>query len=279
MSGEQNAVNGLVRQSRTSFYWAMRLLSRERQEAMFAIYAYCRTLDDIADCDAPAKEKLANLAEWRKEAARLIAGDPSHPIARALTGPVTRFKLNCGEFLAIIDGMEMDVLDQMQAPDWDLLRLYCRRVAGSVGALAVPVFHRHSAEGEALAIALGEALQLTNILRDLKEDSQLGRLYLPREALDHAGIPPGPIAAILADPRLPAACAWLTDRAEESYAEAGRLFAILPSAPMRPARTMMVIYRRLLTRLCKRGWANLEPPPREPRLALLWIAARQFLPA
>ncbi|MBF0371933.1 MAG: squalene/phytoene synthase family protein, partial [Alphaproteobacteria bacterium] len=111
-----------ARRAGTSFYWAMRLLSRPRREAMFALYAWCRELDDIADEEAPPHDKLARLADWREEIERLFAGRPRAAVARALAGPIKGFTLPRAEFVRVIDGMEMDARGEMVAPDLDALR-------------------------------------------------------------------------------------------------------------------------------------------------------------
>ena len=181
-------VQAVVAASGSSFYWSMRLLPRAKRDAMYAIYAFCREVDDIADGAASPAAKLAELDGWRVEIAALFAGRPSRPTTRALALPVSRFALPRAEFDAMIDGMEMDAGERMRAPSLAELERYCRCVAGAVGLLSVHVFGTRGPQLEQGALALGEALQLTNILRDLAEDAGRGRLYLPRELLDRHGI-------------------------------------------------------------------------------------------
>ncbi|HTZ34907.1 MAG TPA: squalene/phytoene synthase family protein, partial [Stellaceae bacterium] len=188
----------------TSFYWAMRLLPRERREAMYAVYAFCREIDDIAD-DWPAAERAAGLATWRDEIEALYGGGrPRHLVARALQQPVARFALRKGDFHDLIAGMEMDAAADIRAPDLATLDLYCARVASAVGHLSVSIFGDPGAAAHEVADALGRALQLTNILRDLDEDAARGRLYLPRELLDRHGIRDLEPRAVLRHPALPA---------------------------------------------------------------------------
>ena len=174
--------------SGSSFYAAMRILPREQREAMFQIYSFCRQVDDIADSDGPRPERLAALQQWRDDIEALYKGDPP-PRIRDYVASVQRFDLKQQDFLAIVDGMEMDVPQDMRGPDLATLDLYCDRVASAVGRLSVRVFGLGEADGILLAYHLGRALQLTNILRDLDEDAAIGRLYLPREALVEAGKP------------------------------------------------------------------------------------------
>jgi squalene synthase HpnD len=168
--------------SGSSFYAAMRILPREQREAMFQIYSFCRKVDDIADSDGPRGERLAALQQWRDDIDALYQGDPP-PRLRDYVTSVKKFDLQRADFLAIVDGMEMDVPQDIRAPDLATLDLYCDRVASAVGRLSVRVFGLPTDDGIALAHHLGRALQLTNILRDIDEDAAIGRLYLPREGL------------------------------------------------------------------------------------------------
>ncbi|MBI4185188.1 MAG: presqualene diphosphate synthase HpnD [Proteobacteria bacterium] len=270
--------------ARSSFAWAMRTLPRARRAALYAIYAFCREIDDVADGPASAAEKLARLADWRAELARLFAGEPRRPETQALAGPVAAFALPRAEFEAIIDGLEMDARGEMVRPCEAALRLYCRRVAGAVGLLSLPVFGCKGGEARAFALALGEALQLTNILRDLEEDAAMGRLYLPEEVLAAAGIGPGGPAEVLAHARLAAACEALAARAERCFAaaedrcrESARVHGGF--RPLRPAIVMMAVYRRLLARVRSRGWPAPAGAVRLGAAEKLWIALRHGLVA
>ncbi len=192
------AIRERVRAAGTSFYWAMRLLPVERREAMFAVYAFCRVIDDIADSDDPPAVKLAALADWRAEVAAIYAGTPTRPLARVLADVAARHRLRQEDFLALIDGMEMDAREDIVAPSLSVLDQYCDRVASAVGRLSVRIFGDDSTDADRVAFALGRALQLTNILRDLDEDAARGRLYLPRELLERHGIAdvdPAPVLA------------------------------------------------------------------------------------
>src|ERR1700754_2720004 len=176
------------RASGSSFYNAMRVLPRAQREAMFEIYSFCRQVDDIADSTGPREQRREELARWRSDIDALYAGEP-RPRTQSLAAPVRHFGLQREDFHAIIDGMEMDVVNDIRAPDDATLELYCDRVASAVGRLSVRVFGMEERDGVALAHHLGRALQLTNILRDLDEDAAFGRLYLPAEGLRAAGIP------------------------------------------------------------------------------------------
>src|SRR6185312_927314 len=198
----------------TSFYWAMRLLPEARREAMFAIYAFCREVDDIADSnDAPAL-KRAGLARWRHEIDAIYDDRPHTPLGRVLADAVDTYGLRRDDFLAVIDGMEMDAAADIRAPSLAELDLYCDRVASAVGRLSVRIFGTDRPAADRVAGSLGRALQLTNILRDLAEDAARGRLYLPRELLSGQGITEREPEPVLRHARLGAACEQLAEIAE-----------------------------------------------------------------
>ena len=274
VAAAQDHVADVVVKARTSFYWAMRLLPAEKRQAMFAVYAFCRVVDDIADGDLPPATKLQQLQGWREEIDRLYAGKARHPISRALVEPVRHYDLAREDFLAIIDGMEMDGHAPLVAPAMAELELYCARVAGAVGLLSVHVFGAPREGGIALARALGEAVQLTNILRDLDEDAGLGRLYLPRELLSKHGVPIDSPRTALRHPQLPAVCDELANVAQRRFDEAAALIAAMPRRPLRPARTIMVVYQRLLARLRQRGFVSLTQPVSLSKAEKLWLVLR-----
>jgi len=261
----------------SSFYSAMRLLPKERRNGMYAVYAFCREVDDIADDTGPPAPKQAALAAWHAEIDALYAGRPRHLVARALSEHVSRYALRRSDFHAVIEGMEMDAAHDIRAPDLATLDLYCGRVAGAVGHLSVHIFGDASPDAHAVADSLGRALQLTNILRDLDEDARRGRLYLPREILDRHGIRDEEPLRVLRHPALPAACRDLAALAERHFAEADRAMARCSRRAMRPAAVMGAFYRAMLEALLRSEW-------RDPgmRISLskgqkLWLVLRHGL--
>ncbi|HUK59237.1 MAG TPA: presqualene diphosphate synthase HpnD [Stellaceae bacterium] len=270
-------IRAQVRAAGTSFYWAMRFLPAERREAMFAVYAYCRVIDDIADSDDPPLQKRAALAEWRAEVDRIYDGTPRLPLSRVLAQVARRYELRRVDFLRLIDGMEMDAGEAIRAPSLEELDLYCDRVASAVGRLSVRIFGDDGADADRVAWALGRALQLTNILRDLVEDAGRGRLYLPRELLVRHGITVTEPALVLADPRVTQVCADLANTAEARFAEATRAMTHCKRGTMRPAAMMAAVYRASLARLRKRGWSRLDEPAPVPRFTKIWLALRHGL--
>lgn len=234
----------------SSFFWPMRLLGRHKRRGVLTIYAFCRAVDDIADGDAPATTKQAQLDAWREEVRRAFASQPRTRLGDLMARTIQRHGLPRQPFNAIIDGMLMDVHGRMVAPSLPTLDLYCRRVAGAVGLLVVAVLGERGQQGEQVALPLGRALQLTNILRDLGEDAALGRLYIPREWLIEADIAGDEPAQVLADAHLYRVRNRFVREAQESFAAARLALADIPKpGRLWPAIAMMLIYERLLNRL------------------------------
>ncbi|HUK08543.1 MAG TPA: presqualene diphosphate synthase HpnD [Stellaceae bacterium] len=274
---ERAQIRARVEAAGTSFYWAMRLLPEPRRDAMFAIYAFCREVDDIADSDEPAAQKRQALDSWRREVAALYEGRPASTIGRALRVPVQTFNLRRGDFLAVIDGMEMDAIADIRAPTLAELDLYCDRVASAVGRLSVRAFGVESEAADRVAHSLGRALQLTNILRDLAEDAARGRLYLPQELLQAHGVEAGAPPAVLSHAALPLVCEAVAEIAQRHFDDARTIMAQCPRRPMRPAATMEAVYRTILRRLRRRGWRRLDEPVSVSKPVKLWLALRYGL--
>jgi squalene synthase HpnD len=259
--------------SGSSFYAAMRILPREQREAMFQIYSFCRHVDDIADSDGPRPERLAALQAWRDDIEALYQGQPPARL-RDFVVSVGKFGLKREDFLAIVDGMEMDVPQDIRAPDLATLDLYCDRVASAVGRLSVRVFGLPQEDGILLAHHLGRALQLTNILRDIDEDAALGRLYLPREGLLLAGITGDDPQKVIADRALPRVCGPLAERARKHFEKADEVMDRNRRRLVRAPRIMSRYYRAILDLLVTRGFAAPRTPVRVTKLTRLAIILR-----
>jgi squalene synthase HpnD len=259
--------------SGSSFYAAMRILPREQREAMFQIYSFCRQVDDIADSDGPRDARLAALQQWRDDIDALYRDQPPARL-RDYVASVRRFGLKREDFLAIVDGMEMDVPQDIRAPELATLDLYCDRVASAVGRLSVRVFGLAEADGIQLAHHLGRALQLTNILRDIDEDAGLGRLYLPLEGLLHAGITSTDPAKVTVDPALPKVCVPLVARARMHFEKADEIMRRNPRRVVRAPRIMSKYYRAILELLVARGFAAPRAPVRLNKMARILIILR-----
>jgi presqualene diphosphate synthase len=262
--------------SGSSFYAAMRILPREQREAMFQIYSFCRQVDDIADSDGPRPERLAALQQWRDDIDALYQGRPPARLVDYIAS-VKKFDLKREDFLAVVDGMEMDVPQDIRAPDLATLDLYCDRVASAVGRLSVRVFGLPADDGILLAHHLGRALQLTNILRDIDEDATLGRLYLPREGLLEAGITGNDPRQVAADPRVPNVCAPLVARAREHFEKSDEIMARHPRRVVRAPRIMSKYYGVILQLLIARGFSAPRAAVRVSKVTRLAIIFRYAL--
>jgi presqualene diphosphate synthase len=275
MTGEVAAANPNygTTASGSSFYAAMRILPQEQREAMFQIYSFCRQVDDIADSDSPRDQRLAALQQWREDIDALYQGHPPARL-RDYVASVKQFGLEREDFLAIVDGMEMDVPQDIRAPDLATLDLYCDRVASAVGRLSVKVFGLPREDGILLAHHLGRALQLTNILRDIDEDAAIGRLYLPSEGLAQAGISSTDPLIVAADPAVPKVCAPLVERARDHFAQADAIMARNSRRAVRAPRIMSKYYGSILALLVARGFANPRTPVRLNKVARIAILLR-----
>jgi presqualene diphosphate synthase len=260
----------------SSFYAAMRIMPPGQREAMFEIYSFCRAVDDIADDQGPAEARLQALEKWRQDIDAVYRGDKRAGLP-GLAVAVRDFQLEREDFRAIIDGMEMDVLNNIQAPDFVTLDLYCDRVASAVGRLSVRVFRLPKEEGRQLAEHLGRALQLTNILRDLDEDAAINRLYLPREFLAEAAITSTGPGTVLAHPALPEVCGRIVALARWRFAEADKIMNAHPRRMVRTPRVMSEAYKSILAALVARGWSSPRPQVKlsKPRLAVILL--RHFI--
>jgi squalene synthase HpnD len=270
------AVEAVVRAAGTSFYRGMAVLPPDRRLAMYAIYAFCRIVDDIADEPAAFESKLPRLNFWRHRIAALYRGVADDPVTRVLLRAIDRFALRQVDFEAVIDGMQMDAESCIVAPDLALLDLYCDRVAAAVGRLSVRAFGDASPDADLVAWHLGRALQLTNILRDVHEDATRERLYLPRELLEDARVPLDPQAA-LANPALAGVCARVASMAHGHFREAHAAMACCDRRAMRPARLMGATYAAVLARLERRGWQRLDHAAKLSKGRKIWIALRHGL--
>jgi presqualene diphosphate synthase len=243
---------------------------------MFQIYSFCRQVDDIADSDGPRPERLAALQQWRDDIDALYQGRPPARL-QDYVASVRTFDLGREDFLAVVDGMEMDVPQDIRAPDMATLDLYCDRVASAVGRLSVRVFGLARDDGILLAHHLGRALQLTNILRDIDEDAAIGRLYLPKERLMQAGITSTEPLEVISDPALPKVCAPLVARARMHFEKAGEVMARNPRRVVRAPKIMSKYYGAILELLVARGFASPRRPVRLNKMARIAIVLRYAL--
>ncbi|WP_281300747.1 MULTISPECIES: presqualene diphosphate synthase HpnD [unclassified Iodidimonas] len=267
-----------VRAAGSSFYWAMRLMSAERRAALFAIYAFCRDVDDIADGLLSNGDKITALAAWRQRIDGLYDGRAADdPLDRQLLAAIGDFGLLKEDFIAVIRGMEMDAEGPIRAPSYEQLIDYCDCVASAVGRLCVRVFGAPEAEGRRLSDHLGKALQLTNIIRDVEEDADMGRLYLPRDLLIEAGIPETDPKTVARAPGLSLARQALAKEAEAEFTAARGALKACHEGDLRPAAIMMHVYHQIFLRMRDQGFKAPHRSGFGPLMSKgekLWIAAK-----
>ncbi|HZV55260.1 MAG TPA: presqualene diphosphate synthase HpnD [Rhodocyclaceae bacterium] len=264
--------------SGSSFYYSFRFLEPRRRQAITALYAYCREVDDAVDeCSDPGVAAM-KLAWWRGEVTALYAGRPTHPVTQALATALPHFNLPAEHLQEIIDGMEMD-LHQTRYPDFKALHLYCYRVASVVGLLAAEIFGYTDRRTQKYAHDLGLAFQLTNIVRDVGEDARRGRIYLPQDELARFGVTETDILQSRYSDSFKALMEFQVGRAQETY---DRALAALPAADrktQRPGLIMAAIYRTLLEEIVKDGCRVLTHRTSLPPARKLWLAGKTWLTA
>jgi phytoene synthase len=272
----EKSESAAARAGGSSFYFAMRILPREQREAMFEVYSFCRAVDDVADSDAPSSSRLKGLADWRQNIDALYAGRVPAGL-EGLAHASARFSLRKEDFLTVIEGMEMDATEDIRAPGLEQLDLYCDRVACAPGRLCVRIFGMDEPSGKMLAHHLGRALQLTNILRDIDEDASVGRLYLPREALQSAGIRTTDPNAAISDAGVGVACNFVVERARDHFLKSDEILARFPRRVARAAKIMQEAYRQMLENMIARGWSWPRHRIHLSRPQLLRIALRHAI--
>ncbi|MEM9223590.1 MAG: squalene/phytoene synthase family protein [Pseudomonadota bacterium] len=251
----------MLSNARSSFAFGLRTLPKERRRAMVAVYAFARIVDDIADSQAPKSGKLEALGAWDEEVDRVYNGTPQSSVGRALKPSVGRFDLPAREFHMMLDGMRMDVNGPIIAPSLEDLAKYTRRVAGTIGQLSVRCFgSKTSSHRDMFALSLADALQLTNILRDVGEDAADGRIYLPRELLSRYDVP-ADCTEIEKHERLTSVCAAVGALARERFSMARTALLHLERAPLRPALIFMGVYEGYLDRIEALSWKSSRMRP------------------
>ncbi|MBL8383873.1 MAG: presqualene diphosphate synthase HpnD [Burkholderiales bacterium] len=257
--------------SGSSFYYSFLFLPPERRRAIVALYAYCREIDDVVDETADENLARVKLAWWRSELAETYAGRPTHPVTLALAPHVEPYGLSRERLEAILDGMEMDLL-QTRYLDFRALERYCHLVAGIVGLCAADIFGRTDDRTSEYAAALGLAFQLTNIIRDVGEDARRGRVYLPVNELQQFNVPVADILNARYSENFTRLMTFQFERAEATYE---RALAALPDADrraQRPGLIMAAIYRALLEEIRRDGFQVLHQRTSLTPIRKLWLA-------
>ena len=257
--------------SGSSFYYSFMFLPPERRQAITALYAFCREVDDVVDESHDLQVAQTKLDWWRNEVRQVYGGQPQHPVGQALQDIVQRFPLPMEQLLEIIDGMQMD-LSQTRYLDWKALNLYCYRVASVVGLLSAEIFGYTNRQTLKYAHDLGLAFQLTNIIRDVGEDARRGRIYLPVDELQRFNVPARQILDAKHSDNFRELMAFQAARARQLYDQA---FAQLPAEDrkaQRPGLIMAAIYRSLLDEIEADGFLVLDRRTSLTPLRKIWLA-------
>jgi 15-cis-phytoene synthase len=273
----------LTRKSRSNFYFAFLVLPRPRRDALYAVYAFCRTVDDIADLAGAGDlaSRRRELAEWRAEIARCYepGATPRHPIAGRLAAAVRAYPIPREALEAIVDGVEMD-LERSTYETAEALYPYCYRVASAVGLCCIEIFGYTQPSARQYAVDLGIALQLTNIMRDVGVDARAGRVYLPQEDLRKFGVTADDLRAGLYTPSFVQLMTEAAARARRHYRAAREAFPVADARSLVAAEIMGEIYRALLVEIEDRGFRVFDervalPARRKLAIALrCWVGAR-----
>ena len=264
--------------SGSSFYYSFMFLPAERRQAITALYAFCREVDDVVDECHDLSLAQTKLEWWRQEVGRMYGGLPTHPVGHALKDVLKGFRLPQEQLLEIIDGMAMD-LSQTRYLDFKGLQLYCYRVASVVGLLAAEIFGYQDRQTLKYAHDLGLAFQLTNIIRDVGEDARRGRIYLPIEDLQRFNVPAKDILEARYSDAFRELMAFQAERAEKFYDQA---FAQLPAVDrkaQRPGLVMAAIYRTLLREIARDGFMVLDRRTSLTPLRKVWLAGTTWFRA
>jgi len=271
-------IRKIVKKSGTTFYWGMRMLPKRKSNSMFVIYAFCRIVDDISDGKLRKMKKVQKLRQWKKEIENIYKNKKlTEPMANPLSVVIKEFRLQKKYFLAIIDGMEMDAREKMVSPTERELKIYCQRVATSVGLLSIKIFGADNRNSQVYAKKLGNAFQLTNILRDLKEDSDRKRSYLPKQLLKKHRINEVESKKILEHPNIRKVCSDLAKRAKKFFREAKIVIKKCDKQSLRPAAIMCDLYEEILNSLIQRGWNNVDEPIKITKAKKLWLVCKNFI--
>lgn len=257
--------------SGSSFYYAFLFLPKPRREAITAFYAFCREVDDVVDEVTDPGVAQTKLAWWNTEIARAFAGQPQHPVMRALMPTVPAFGLEERHLQAVVEGCRMD-LTQTRYLDFPALQRYCHLVAGIVGEVSARIFGQTQPSTTEYAHKLGLAFQLTNIIRDVGEDALRGRIYLPVNELQQFDVKAHEITSRTYSDRFRALMQFQADRAHRLYEEA---LALLPAEDRRsqkPGLMMASIYRTLLREIERDGFQVLHQRVSLTPLRKFWLA-------
>lgn len=268
----------MVKKSGTSFFWSMRLLPTPKRNAMYTLYAFFRHIDDIVDGSLLSEQKIELINAWREELNNIYDKKvPTTDIGRKIYKNCMRFKLPKSEFVKMLDSISMDLPEPLKAPTIEDFNRYCRGVAGVPGNLTLRIAGCEDENLiEDLSTTLGRALQITNILRDVKDDAQADRIYIPEEMLEYAGISSRNPAMVLVDKNLAIAREKLSQLAEDDYKKALLLIKTLPPKTARQIKMIANVYKRYFDIMKNRGWEIISPKPKIGKINKLCLVLKAF---
>jgi len=262
----------ITRRAGSSFYYPLWLLPSDKRRAMYALYAFCRVADDIGDSTEDAATKRVRLEEFRTSVSRALSGATSTGALPALADTVRRYDLPPRYLFEILDGVAMDLTPRVYA-NWDELRTYCYHVAGAVGLACLSIWGGHVAEAMMAAARCGEAFQLTNIIRDVREDALQGRTYLPQDDLAEFGCCEHELRSSSANERLRKLIAREIARAKSAFDDSSALATWIPPDSRAVFAAMWKTYRALLAKIERRGGDVFSERVRLNRAERLWTVA------
>ncbi|MEZ7835326.1 MAG: presqualene diphosphate synthase HpnD [Burkholderiaceae bacterium] len=271
MTTPQNYVQVKAAASGSSFYYAFLFLPPPKRAAITAFYAFCREVDDVVDDVADPSVAASKLAWWAGEVGQLFAGQPSHPVMRALQPHIEQYNITAAHLTAVIEGCQMD-LQQNRYLDYPALERYCHLVAGVVGEVAARIFGQTTDLTTAYAHAMGQAFQLTNIIRDVGEDAMRGRIYLPVNELQQFDVKANDILKRVYSEQFVALMQFQADRAHQLYDQALAMLPAQDKRTQKPGLMMANIYRALLREIERDGFQVLHQRTSLTPIRKLWLA-------
>ena len=272
-------IKKIVKKSGSSFFWGMYILPTKERRAIYTLYAFCRHIDDIVDGQESLSHKMELLEAWRLELDNIYDKKvPASDIGRNIYKNCMRFNLPKRELISLLDSISMDLPDPLRAPSLEEFERYCRGVACAPGSMSLRILGCKDEDLiKALSLSLGMAMQITNILRDVREDALAGRLYIPEEFLQKAGILSTDPMTVVVDKNLAVAREELAQMADKNYAEAFKQIKKLDKKIARSIRAIAYIYKKYFDIMQNRGWEVISPKPRIGYLSKLFLILKAFI--
>ena len=267
-----NQAKQISKGSNSSFYYAFNLLSTEKRDAMNTVYAFCRRTDDIVDeGNDPHEVRYENLHKWRVELEKALHGTSHYPLLNKLSSTIKKFNIPVQPFFELLKGMEMD-LQRNRYLTFDDLQLYCYRVASTVGLMCIEIFGYKHESTKDFAVNLGIALQLTNILRDIKKDAEAGRIYLPKEDLKRFNYSEKDLLNLTYNENFKMMMRYEVNRAKFYFNKATECLNLDDKGKMFAARAMQHIYRRILDKIVDADYDVYSNDVKASKLEKIWIS-------